>query len=85
MVVQGHVSDQVALVSETSPTLRTLVGLLLGGMRDIGGVVIDVLVPLQQMFLSEALITLVTWEKFLVCLYKHVGLEVALEDGGVRT
>ena len=68
---------------ETPPALRALVGFLLRRGRDICWVVIKVLVPLQQLLLSKALVALVTLERFLVCVYQHVGLQVASVDGGV--
>ena len=59
-------------------------GFLLRRRRDICWVVVKVLVPLQQLLLPEALVTLVTLERFLVCVYQHVRLKVALGDGRVR-
>ena len=41
--------------------------------------------PLQQLFLSKALVALVTLERFLICVYEHVRLKVPLGDGGVGT
>ena len=76
--------NQISLVPETPPTLGALMGFLLRRRRDIGWVVIKVLVPLQQLLLSKALVALVTLERFLVCVYQHVRLKVALGDGGVR-
>jgi hypothetical protein len=78
------VPDEISLVPETPPALRALVGFLLGRRRDICWVVIKVLVPLQQLLLSKALVALVTLERFLVCVYQHVRLKVALGDGRVR-
>ena len=42
--------------------------LLLRSWRHIGRVVVEVLVPLQQLLLPEALVTLVALEGFLVCV-----------------
>ena len=77
--------DEVPLVSEASVALRTLVGLLLGRRRDIGGVVVEVLVPLEKLLLPEALITLITLERLLVRVDQHVALQVALGDRAVGT
>ena len=60
--------DEVPFVSEASVTLCTLVGLLLGRWRDIGGVVVEVLVPLEKLLLPEALVTLIALEGFLICV-----------------
>ena len=60
--------DEVPLVPEASVTLRALVGLLLGRGRDIGGVVVEVLVPLEKLLLPEALVTLIALEGFLICV-----------------
>ena len=67
-------------MSEAAAALGTLVRLLLGGGRYVGGVVVEVLVPLQQLLLSEALVALVALEWLLVCVDQHVGLEVALRQ-----
>ena len=75
--------DQIALVSETPSTLRAFVCLLLRSWRHIGRVVVEVLVPLQQLLLPEALVTLVALEGFLVCVDQHVRLQVPLRDRGV--
>ena len=68
---------------ELPSTLRALVGLLLRRRGHVGWVVIKILVPFQKLLLSEALVTLVTLERFLVCVYQHVRLKVALGDGRV--
>ena len=83
--MQRHVSDQVSLVSKASVALWTLIGLLLGSWGNIGRVVIQVLMSLEQLLLSEALVALVTTEWFLVGVYEHVRLQVSLRDGGVGT
>lgn len=70
---------------ETPSTLWALVGFLFGRWGHICWVVVKVLVPLQQLFLSKALVALVTLERFLICVYKHVRLKVPLGDGGVGT
>ena len=54
--------------------------LLLRSWRHIGRVVVEVLVPLQQLLLPEALVTLVALEGFLVCVDQHVRLQVPLRD-----
>ena len=73
----------ISLVHKTLSTFEALVGLLPGLWGDISRVVTKVLVPLQMMLLSEALVALVTLKRFLVCVHQHVGLEVASGDGGV--
>ena len=70
---------------ETPSTLRALVGLLLRRRGHVGWVVIKILVPFQKLLLSEALVTLVTLEWFLVCVNQHVRLKVALGYGLVGT
>ena len=70
---------------ELSSTLRALVGLFLRHRGHVGWVVIKILVPFQMLLLSEALVTLVTLERFLVCVNQHVRLKVALEYGRVGT
>lgn len=82
-VVKSHVSDQITLVSEASATLRTFMRLFLRRWWHVCWVVIQVLVSLQQLFLSEALITLIALVRFLVCVYQHMGLKVALGYGTV--
>ena len=77
--------DQVTLVPERLAALRTLVRLLLRGRRRVVGVVVEVLMPLEELLLTEHLITLVTFERFLVRVDEHVRLEVALRDRRVRT
>ena len=74
---------EISLVSKTPSALRALVRFLFRRRRDICWVVVKVLVPLQQLLLPEALVTLVTLERFLVCVYQHVRLKVALGDGRV--
>ena len=74
---------EISLVHKTLSTLEALVGLLPGLRGDVSWVVTKVLVPLQMLLLSEALVALVTLKRFLVCVHQHVGLEVASGDGGV--
>ena len=57
--MQRHVPDEVALVPEGLAALRALVGLLLGGGGNVVRVVVQVLVPLQELLLAEALVALV--------------------------
>ena len=52
-------------------------------LRDVDWVVINVLVSLQQLLLSKALVTLVALKWFLVRVCQHVRLKVATGDGGV--
>ena len=75
--------DEVPLVSEASVALRALVGFLLRRRRDIGGVVVEVLVPLEKLLLPEALVTLIALERLLVRVDQHVALQVALGDRAV--
>ena len=70
---------------EGSTALGALVRLLLRGRRRVVGVVVEVLMPLEELLLTEHLITLVTLERLLVRVDKHVRLEVALRDRRVRT
>jgi len=70
--------NQVSLVSESFITLRAFVDLLFGRLRHILRVVVHVLVSLQQLFLSEALVTLVALERLLARVYQLVRLQVVL-------
>ena len=79
------IPDEIALVSEASVTLRTLVRLLFRRRRHVGGVVVEVLVPLEKLLLSEALVALVALVGLLVGVDQHVGLQVPLRDRAVRT
>ena len=76
--------DQVPLVPEASVALRALMGLLLGSRRHIGGVMVEVLMPLEQLLLPEALITLITLIGLLVSVNQHVALQMTLRNGAVR-
>ena len=60
--------NQIALVSETPSTLRALLSPLFERWRHIGRVVVEVLVPLQQLLPPEALVTQVALEGFLICV-----------------
>ena len=72
------------LVSEAFVAVRTLVGLLLGSRRHIiGGVMVEVLMPLQQLLLPEALVTLIALIRLLVSVDQHVALKLTLRDGAV--
>ena len=71
---------EITLAQKPPATLRALVGFLL---RNIDWVVINVLVSLQQLLLSKALVTLVALKWFLVRVCQHVRFEVATGDGGV--
>ena len=84
-VVDGQVADQVPLVSKRTAALGTLVRLLARLRRDVVGVVVEVDVPLQQLFLPERLVAVLADERLLVRVHQHVRLEVALRDGRVRT
>ena len=79
------IPDEIALMSEASITLWTLVCLLFRRRRHVGGVVVEVLVPLEQLLLSEALVALVALVGLLVRVDKHMGLQVSLGDRAVRT
>ena len=70
-------------MSEASVALCTFVSLLLGRGWDIGGVVVQVLMPLEELLLTEALVTLIALIGLLVRVYQHVTLKVALRDGAV--
>ena len=59
--------------------------LLFGRGRDVGWVVVKVLVPLEELLLPEALVTLVTLIRLLVRVNQHVALQVTLGDRAVRT
>ena len=83
--IQLSIPDEIALVSEASVTLWTLVCLLFRRRRHVGGVVVEVLVPLEQLLLSEALVALVALVGLLVGVDQHVGLQVPLRDRAVRT
>lgn len=67
-VMHSHVPDQVALVSERLPALGALVRLLSGRRGHVQRVMVQVLMPLQQLLLSEGLITLVALEWFLISM-----------------
>ena len=77
-VMKCHVPYKISFVPETPATLWALVGLLLGGRWYIGRVMVQILVPFQELLLSEALVTLITLEWLLVCVDQHVGLQMAL-------
>ena len=83
--MKGHVPDEVSLVPEGPSTLWALVCLLLWLRRNVVGIVVEVLVPLEQLALPERLVALVALEGFLVSVNQHVGLQVALGNGAVRT
>ena len=70
-------------MSKASVAFGTLVGLLLGRGRHIGGVVVEVLVPLEELLLSEALVALITLIRLLVGVDQHVALQMTLGDGAV--
>ena len=76
--------DEVSLVPEASVALRTLVSLLLGRRRDVGWVVVEVLMPLEELLLPEALVTLIALIRLLVRVDQHVALQVTLGDRAVR-
>lgn len=77
--------DQITLVPEGLRALGTLVCLLLGYRRHIVGVVVKILVPLQQLLLSESLVTFITTEWLLVRMNQHVRLKMTLRDGRIWT
>lgn len=76
-IVQRHVPDEVALVSESASALGALVRLLSGLWRHVGRIVIEVLVTLEQLLLPEALVTLFASIRLLVGVDEHVRLEMA--------
>ena len=76
--------DKVPLVPEASVALRTLVSLLLGRGRDVGWVVVKVLMPLEELLLSEALVTLIALIRLLVRVNQHVALQMTLGNRAVR-
>ena len=65
-------------MTEGPAAFRTLVRLFLWCRRGIVGVVVEVLMALEELLLAELLITLVTFERFLVRVDEHVGLKMAL-------
>ena len=75
--------DKVPLVPKASVALRALVGLLLGSRWYIGGVMVEVLMPLKELLLPEALVTLITLIRLLVSVNQHVALKMPLRDGAV--
>ena len=64
--------DEISLAQETPLTLGALVGFLLGRRGGVSRVVMEVLVPLQQLLFPKALVALVALKRFLVCVYQHV-------------
>ena len=55
----------------------------LGQGGNVVGVVVEILVPLEQLLLPEALFAQIALEGLLVGVDQHVRLEVALTDRGV--
>lgn len=82
--MDGHVPNQIALVSERLVTRRTHVSFFFRRRRYIVFVVIQIVMALQQLFLSERLVTLLTLVGFLVGMNQHVRLQVSGADRGVR-
>ena len=70
-------------MSETPSTFRAFMRLLLRSWRHIGRVVVEVLVPLEELLLSEALVALITLIRLLVGVDQHVALKMTLGDGAV--
>lgn len=69
-------SHQVAFVAESFIACWTVVVLLSRSSGDIIRIVIDVLVSLKQLLLTEGLVTELTFERLLIGVNEHVGLEV---------
>ena len=71
-----HVTCNIFFVAEIPAKLWALMGLFLKGRLCMGRVVVQFLVPFQELLLSKALITLITLEWLLVCVDQHVGLQI---------
>ena len=76
---------KINLVTKGPTAFWALVRLFLWCGRGIIGVVVEVLMALEKLLLSELLITLVAFKRFLVRVDKHVRFQMALGDRGVRT
>lgn len=67
-------SHQVAFVAEGLVTCRTIVILLPRFRRMVIRIVINVLVALQQLLLSESLFAILALERFLIAVDQHMRL-----------
>lgn len=54
--MDGQVAHQIALMAERFAALRTLVGLLLGLWRHVIRIMVQILMPLKQLLLTERLV-----------------------------
>ena len=82
-IVEGQVANEVALVTERLAALGALVPLLAGRRGHVVRVVVEVLVPAEELLLPETLVALIALVRLLISVDQHVRLEVALRDGGV--
>ena len=64
--------DEISLATKGPTAFWALVRLFLWCGRGIIGVVVEVLMALEKLLLSELLITLVAFKRFLVRVDKHV-------------
>lgn len=76
-------ANEITLVSESAPTLRTFVCFLLGRGRNVAGIVIEVLVAFEQLLLPKGLIALRTLVWLLVGMDEHVRLEMPRRNRGI--
>ena len=82
-IVESQVANEVALVTERLAALGALVPLLAGRRGHVVRVVVEVLVPAEELLLPETLVALIALVRLLISVDQHVRLEVALRDGGV--
>lgn len=66
-------------------TFWALMRLLLRRWRNVRWIVVEITVPFQELLLPERLVTVVALIWFLICVNKHVALEMARRYRSVRT
>ena len=64
--------NEVSFMSECTLAFGTLMGFLLWLWRHIIWIMVDVLMPFEELFLPETLVTIITLKRFLINVDQHM-------------
>lgn len=82
-IVKSQMANQVTFVAEGFATFRAFMSLLTWRRRHVVGIVIQVLMATEKLFLPEALITLIALIWLLISVNKHVRFQMTLRDRSI--
>merc|ERR1719362_2717268 len=71
-IMESHMTNEVSFMSECTLAFGTLMGFLLWLWWHIIWIVVEVLMPFEELFLPETLVTSITLKGFLISVNQHM-------------